>query len=131
MPPWEELYKKSPAESLPWYNTELDGDLKSAPDKLPLNKGTVLDPGTGPGTQAMHLARSGFEVTVTAISAEPIHLAREKSEEIGGLVVNGQKGDLLNDPHRLLLHFWVIRLIQTGRLPMGSGWSSFFIRRVV
>lgn len=53
---------------MPWFNPELDEDLENALDELGLRSGSALDLGTGPGTQAIHLARRGFDVTATDIS---------------------------------------------------------------
>jgi 2-polyprenyl-3-methyl-5-hydroxy-6-metoxy-1,4-benzoquinol methylase len=79
-PRWEEIYRERPVESMPWFNPELDDDLRKALDELEVHHGTALDIGTGPGTQAMELARRGFSVTATDISAEAIRLAGEKGE---------------------------------------------------
>ncbi len=81
-PRWEELYQERKVESLPWFNPELDDDLKAALDELGLRSGRVLDLGTGPGTQAMQLARRGFKVTATDISEAAIRLAgREAAKQ--------------------------------------------------
>lgn len=80
-PQWEELYQEREIESLPWFNPELDDDLENALDELGLWGGSALDLGTGPGTQAIHLARRGFSVTATDISAAAIRLAREKAQK--------------------------------------------------
>jgi cyclopropane fatty-acyl-phospholipid synthase-like methyltransferase len=81
IPHWEEWYREHEVESMPWFNPELDDDLKKALDELGLRDGSLLDLGTGPGTQAMQLARRGFEVTATDISKAAICLAREKAKE--------------------------------------------------
>src|SRR5262245_15286573 len=78
-PQWEELYQQREIESMPWFNPELDEDLEKALDELRLRGGSALDLGTGPGTQAIHLARRGFDVTATDISEAAIRLAREKA----------------------------------------------------
>jgi cyclopropane fatty-acyl-phospholipid synthase-like methyltransferase len=80
-PHWDELYQEQEIESMPWFNPELDEDLENALDELGLRSGRVLDLGTGPGTQAIHLARRGFDVTATDISEAAIHLAREKAKK--------------------------------------------------
>jgi 2-polyprenyl-3-methyl-5-hydroxy-6-metoxy-1,4-benzoquinol methylase len=71
-PRWEELYQQQEIESLPWFNPELDDDLENALDEIGLQRGSALDLGTGPGTQAMELARRGFTVTATDISEAAI-----------------------------------------------------------
>lgn len=95
LPPWEDLYKKSTVESLPWYNPELDDDLQSVLEELQLKKGKALDLGTGPGTQAVRLARAGFDVTATDVSRDAIRLAREKMAQTAGPLVRWQKDNIL------------------------------------
>jgi cyclopropane fatty-acyl-phospholipid synthase-like methyltransferase len=83
LPHWEELYQHQEIESMPWFNPELDGDLENALDELGLRSGSALDLGTGPGTQAIHLACRGFAVTATDISEAAIRLANEKARKQG------------------------------------------------
>jgi 2-polyprenyl-3-methyl-5-hydroxy-6-metoxy-1,4-benzoquinol methylase len=94
-PHWEELYQEREIESMPWFNPELDEDLKKALDELGLRGGSALDLGTGPGTQAMQLARRGFVVTATDISEAAIRLASRKAEE-QRLNITWKQDDILN-----------------------------------
>src|SRR5690349_4368975 len=94
-PSWEQLYQERPIESMPWFNPELDDDLKQALDALGLRDGSALDLGTGPGTQAMQLARRGFKVTAIDISGAAIRLARSKAEE-QGLDITWEQDDILD-----------------------------------
>jgi len=94
-PQWEELYQQQEIESLPWFNPELDEDLEKALDELGLRSGSALDLGTGPGTQAIHLARRGFDVTATDISEAAIRVAREKARE-QGLEITWAQDDILD-----------------------------------
>jgi cyclopropane fatty-acyl-phospholipid synthase-like methyltransferase len=94
-PHWEELYQEREIESMPWFNPELDDDLKKALDELGLRSGSALDLGTGPGTQAMHLARRGFDVTATDISGAAIRVARGKAEA-WGLDITWKQDDVLD-----------------------------------
>lgn len=80
---------------MPWFNPELDDDLEKALDELGWQSGRMLDLGTGPGTQAMQLARRGFEVTATDISEAAIRLAREKAEA-QGLDITWMQDDILD-----------------------------------
>lgn len=94
-PNWEQLYQEKPVESMPWFNPDLDPDLNQALTQMNLNHGTVLDLGTGPGTQAMALAERGFTVTATDLSATAIQkaqtIAREKE-----LDISWKQDDILN-----------------------------------
>lgn len=94
-PGWDERYQQQAVETMPWFYPGLDDDLRQALDQLGLHTGHALDLGTGPGTQAMQLARRGFEVTATDISAAAIRLAREKAEA-QGLSITWQQDDILS-----------------------------------
>ena len=94
-PHWEAMYQERAVESMPWFNPELDDDLTQALDELGLRDGSALDLGTGPGTQAMHLARSGFDVTATDISGTAIRLAQGKAEA-QGLAITWVQDDILD-----------------------------------
>jgi cyclopropane fatty-acyl-phospholipid synthase-like methyltransferase len=93
-PHWEELYQEQGVESMPWFNPELDYDLEYALGVLGLRSGSALDLGTGPGTQAIHLARRGFAVTATDISEAAIRLASEKAQK-QGLELTWEQDDIL------------------------------------
>ena len=75
-PNWEEVYATSAIENLPWYFRELDPDLKTELELRQLHSGTFLDLGTGPGTQAIELARRGFNVAGADLSQSAITQAR-------------------------------------------------------
>ena len=94
-PHWEELYQEREIESMPWFNPELDEDLENALDEIGLQRGSALDLGTGPGTQAMELARRGFTVTATDISEAAIRLASEKAQK-QRLEITWKQDDILN-----------------------------------
>ncbi len=74
-PDWETLYKNQEVESMPWYSESLDPDLELELDKLKIKKGSFLDLGTGPGTQAIRLFERGFDVTASDLSPASIHKA--------------------------------------------------------
>jgi cyclopropane fatty-acyl-phospholipid synthase-like methyltransferase len=94
-PHWEGLYQEQEIESMPWFNPELDEDLENALDEIGLQRGSALDLGTGPGTQAMELARRGFTVTATDISEAAISLASEKAQK-QRLEITWKQDDILN-----------------------------------
>jgi 2-polyprenyl-3-methyl-5-hydroxy-6-metoxy-1,4-benzoquinol methylase len=93
-PGWEEMYQHQTIESMPWFYPELDDDLRQALEDLGLRDGRMLDLGTGPGTQAMQLARKGFDVTAIDISEAAIRLAQEKAEA-QGLAIAWVQDDIL------------------------------------
>jgi 2-polyprenyl-3-methyl-5-hydroxy-6-metoxy-1,4-benzoquinol methylase len=94
-PGWDERYQQQAVETMPWFYPELDDDLRHALDELGLHSGSALDLGTGPGTQAMQLARRGFGVTAADISAAAIGLARAKAEA-QGLAIAWRQDDILS-----------------------------------
>jgi cyclopropane fatty-acyl-phospholipid synthase-like methyltransferase len=92
---WEERYQHQAVETMPWFYPELDDDLRQALEDVGLQSGSALDLGTGPGTQAMQLARRGFTVSATDISAAAIGLAQNKAEA-QGLTIDWQQDDILS-----------------------------------
>ncbi len=79
---WQELYKTMKVTDMPWYNPNLDNDLKLALERLNIKTGTFLDLGTGPATHAKNLRDIGFEVTGTDISKDAIKLAKKAYKNI-------------------------------------------------
>jgi methylase of polypeptide subunit release factors len=68
-PHWDNLYaNEASVGSLPWYNKNLDEDLREQLQRINITKGKFLDLGTGPATQAIELSKLGFQVTATDIS---------------------------------------------------------------
>jgi 2-polyprenyl-3-methyl-5-hydroxy-6-metoxy-1,4-benzoquinol methylase len=82
-PDWEELYRNDDVERLPWFSAPLDHDLDAALERHGIRAGRVLDPGTGPGTQAMALAERGFAVTASDVSSAAIEYASRKADARG------------------------------------------------
>lgn len=90
-PDWDSFYKESNVEEMPWYEKNLDPDLKYQIDTMNLTKGKFLDLGTGPGTQAIELSKLGFESTGTDIAESAINKAKELSDDVNFVV-----DDILN-----------------------------------
>src|SRR2546425_6419434 len=80
---WEKLYATSDVATLPWYNPDLDVDVERALKAHRLRGGLLLDLGTGPATQAMNLAKRGFDVVATDISGSAIKKAKASAKEAG------------------------------------------------
>jgi SAM-dependent methyltransferase len=100
-PDWKAIYEKGDVEKLPWFSEKLDEDLVVALDKLDLKKGNALDQGTGPGTQAIALAKRGFDVTATDISPAAIEYAKTRAKKENAkveLIVDDVLASLLKGP---------------------------------
>ncbi len=80
---WEARYRETPPESLPWYQLELDADIEATLDKLGFARVRVLDLGTGPGTQAVALAKRGFEVVASDVSFTALKQAHRLAGQEG------------------------------------------------
>ena len=46
---WDNYYKETKVEKMPWYEKNLDHDLENEIKSKNLNNGNFLDLGTGPG----------------------------------------------------------------------------------
>jgi ubiquinone/menaquinone biosynthesis C-methylase UbiE len=75
-PDWETLYKSQKVEAMPWYNEKLDFDLEEELYRRKITSGKFLDLGTGPATQAIWLAKRGFQVIGSDLSEAAIKRAR-------------------------------------------------------
>jgi len=63
---------------MPWYNENFDSDLEKKLDERKIsNDGKFLDLGTGPATQAVWLAKRGFQVIGSDLSEAAINRARK------------------------------------------------------
>jgi uncharacterized protein YciI/2-polyprenyl-3-methyl-5-hydroxy-6-metoxy-1,4-benzoquinol methylase len=93
-PEWEPLYQNQPVESMPWFFADLDPDVRDALAAGGIRDGALVDLGTGPGTQAIALARAGFIVTGTDLSASAVEkaAARARAE---GVTVTFVRDDVL------------------------------------
>ena len=80
---WEKVYATSEVAALPWYNPDLDVDIERALKAHRLRGRRILDLGTGPATQAMNLAKRGFDVVATDISGSAIKKAKASAKEAG------------------------------------------------
>ncbi len=80
---WERLYRSSDVRQLPWYSPELDQDVEGALAVHMTRPAKVLDLGTGPGTQAVQLAKRGHEVVATDISETAVKRARALAKDAG------------------------------------------------
>ena len=81
-PEWDTLYKNQNVETMPWYNENFDSDLeKELVERKIINNNNegkkFLDLGTGPATQAVWLAKRGFNVTGSDLSESAINRARK------------------------------------------------------
>jgi 2-polyprenyl-3-methyl-5-hydroxy-6-metoxy-1,4-benzoquinol methylase len=83
---WESTYRETNVEEMPWFYPELDPDLKEEIESRGIKEGKFLDMGTGPGTQAVALAKMGFEVTGSDISETSIEKARKLSSDVEWVV---------------------------------------------
>ncbi len=92
---WEKLYRDEEFEKLPWFHPALDHDLEGALKELGLTSGSVLDLGTGPGTQAVALARKGFQVTATDLSGTAVRKAAALAAK-EGLDIDWRRDDILD-----------------------------------
>ena len=81
-PDWDTYYKENNVEEMPWYESNLDADLKNEINSRNLSRGKFLDLGTGPGTQALQLSNLGFDVTGSDLSENAIKKAKKLSTKV-------------------------------------------------
>lgn len=93
---WEVYYKEETnIETMPWFYNKLDPDLQEAINSIGITEGSFLDIGTGPGTQAIELAKNGFRVTASDYSQTAIEKALKRSKK-EGVTIECLQDDVLN-----------------------------------
>ncbi len=92
---WDALYQGQDESDMPWFYDGLDPDFSRALDDYKITAGQLLDLGCGPGTQAIALARRGFQVTATDIAATAVQNARKRAEQLG-VAVHIVQDDILH-----------------------------------
>jgi 2-polyprenyl-3-methyl-5-hydroxy-6-metoxy-1,4-benzoquinol methylase len=83
---WDTYYKQNKVETMPWYEKSLDLDMVKEIQFL--EKGEFLDLGTGPGTQAIELAKNGFRVTGSDVSVSAIEKAKLTANNVNFVIDN-------------------------------------------
>ncbi len=77
-PTWDDTYRASRPEDLPWFTETLDPDLAALLGP-PEPGGRLLDLGTGLGTAAIAAADRGWFVVATDVSPHAIALAQQRA----------------------------------------------------
>jgi len=77
---WEQYYKKTPLDEIPWQKTQADYFTKII-EMGKVKSGSVLDLGCGTGVKSIYLAKKGFKVTGVDISKTAIKLAKENARK--------------------------------------------------
>ena len=76
-PDWDSYYKENEVEKMPWYEENLDLDIKEEIELKELKEGKFLDLGTVPGTQAAQRSKMGFNVTGSDLSQSAVDRAKK------------------------------------------------------
>lgn len=91
---WDQRYAEG---NLPWDSGVPDGHLQVVVGAYGIEPGKALEVGCGTGTNAIWLARRGFDVTGMDLSSVAIERAEAKAAE-AGVDVRFVAGDFLSDP---------------------------------
>lgn len=90
---WDERYRTG---DLPWDTQRLDKNLERVVAEHPIEPCAALEIGCGTGTNAIWLARRGFQVTALDVSPVAIGMGREKAS-LAGAAVEFLAADVLAD----------------------------------
>ena len=116
-PGWDEYYKETNVEEMPWYEKNLDHDLKNEITLKNFNTGSFLDLGTGPGTQAIQLTKYDFDVTGTDISQNAIDKAKKLSNEVDFLVDDILDSKLSDKKFNFILDRGIFHIFDVSQRP--------------
>lgn len=94
---WEDAYKSGKPENIPWETNKPSKYLVDLVERNMIPGKTVLDACSGLGTQALYLARNGFEVHGVEISETAVSKAKLFADK-EGLKIHFLKGTVQKLP---------------------------------
>ena len=80
---WDEVYRKTPPSELPWNAGQPDPELVRLIESQAIPVGRAIDIGTGPGHDAIFLAKKGFRVLAVDIASSAVELAKINAKKAG------------------------------------------------
>ncbi len=83
---WDRVYRGYSLEDLPWELGRPRKVLVELVEKGLIKKGKALDICCGAGTNAIYLARKGFQVTGIDISYKAVEIAKEKARKVNAKI---------------------------------------------
>jgi 2-polyprenyl-3-methyl-5-hydroxy-6-metoxy-1,4-benzoquinol methylase len=93
---WERAYREIKEEDLPWNAGGADPELVSLVESGRVPVGRAIDFGTGPGHDAIYLAKKGFMVLAVDIAPAAIELAQANAKKAGlGVAIDYRVEDVL------------------------------------
>ena len=116
-PSWDDYYKENDVEKMPWYEKDLDLDLKEEIELKNLHSGKFLDLGTGPGTQAMQISNLGFDVTGSDLSNSAIERAKKLYPNTSYIVGDILNSKFLDNAFDYILDRGVFHIFEQEKLP--------------
>lgn len=92
---WDEVYRNTPLEKIPWYSEKPERILIELVEKGEIKKGKVMDLCSGDGTNSIYLASLGYDVSGVEISETAIKIAKNICKQ-KGLSCNYKTGNVLS-----------------------------------
>ncbi len=93
---WDAVYRETKPEDLPWNAGGPSSELVRLVESDAVPVGRAIDLGTGPGHDAVFLAKSGFRVLAVDIAAAAVELARANAKKAGtGAAIDFRVEDVL------------------------------------
>ena len=117
-PSWDDYYKENDVEKMPWYEKDLDLDLKEEIELKNLHSGKFLDLGTGPGTQAMQISNLGFDVTGSDLSNSAIERAKKLYPNTSYIVDDILNSKFLDNEFDFILDRGVFHVFEPEQRPL-------------
>ena len=117
-PDWDSFYKENEVEKMPWFEKNLDLDVKEEIHLRNLKEGKFLDLGTGPGTQAIQLTNLGFDVIGSDLSQSAIERAKKLYPKPSYVVDDILESKFIDNEFDFILDRGVFHIFEQEKLPV-------------
>lgn len=117
-PDWDTFYKENDVEKMPWFEKNLDLNVKEELELKNLKEGKFLDLGTGPGTQAMQLVNLGFDAIGSDLSQSAVEKAKKLYPKVSYVVDDILNSKFIDDEFDFILDRGVFHIFDQEKLPL-------------
>ncbi len=116
-PTWDDFYRDNAVEEMPWFEKNLDADVRKVIESKNISSGKFLDLGSGPGTQAMQLNKLGFDAVGSDLSIHAVENAQKLYPDTSFVVDDILNSKFSDDEFDFILDRGVFHIFEKEKIP--------------